>query len=290
MVFCSMTIKSAYQQLLVALFELYSDREASNIADIVIEKVTGFNKINRILNPEIILTGAQESKLKKYSDELLNYKPLQYVIQEAWFYHLPFFVNESVLIPRPETEELVEWLLNSMQTNTHSTSILDIGCGSGCIAVSIKYMRSKFQVTAVDNSEKALSIAKKNAQKHKLNINFQNIDILNKKNWTQLNEYDCIISNPPYIQLSESKIMAKQVVAFEPHQALFVSDDNPLIFYTTIAEFAIIHLKKNGTLFMEVNESLAIETEKAIHKLGFSTTLRKDLQGKNRMLMAKYHS
>ncbi|WP_298300125.1 peptide chain release factor N(5)-glutamine methyltransferase [Hydrotalea sp.] len=287
--FCSMNIKTAYQHLLLELFEMYSDREAANIADMMIEAVTGFNKINRIMHPEIILNKEQISLLQQYSNELAHYKPVQYVLQNAWFYGLPFFVNESVLIPRPETEELIAWLLDSTKQYTHPISVLDIGCGSGCIAVSIKHQRPKFRVSAIDISEKALTVAKKNATTHLASIDFKNIDILNNNNWSQLDSYDCIISNPPYIAWSENEVMAKQVVAFEPHEALFVPDNNPLLFYTTIAQFAKSHLANNGLLFLEVNENLAIETAQALNKLGFSTNLKKDLQGKNRMLQAKYN-
>jgi len=212
-----MTIKTAYQQLLLALFELYNDREAANIADMVIEAITGFNKINRIVHPEITLNQVQKAILKQYSDELAQYKPVQYVLKKAWFFGLPFFVNESVLIPRPETEELVAWLLQEAKNIELPVSVLDIGCGSGCIPITIKHQRPDFNVIGVDISEKALSVAKQNAVTHQTNINFKTIDILNTYNWSLLDRYDFIISNPPYIGWLEKKSMAKQVVEFEPH-------------------------------------------------------------------------
>ncbi|RTL55101.1 MAG: peptide chain release factor N(5)-glutamine methyltransferase [Sphingobacteriales bacterium] len=284
-----MTIKTAYQQLLLALFELYNDREAANIADMVIEAITGFNKINRIVHPEITLNQVQKAILQQYSDELAQYKPVQYILKKAWFFGLPFFVNESVLIPRPETEELVAWLLQEAKNIELPTSVLDIGCGSGCIAITIKHQRPDFNVTGVDISEKALSVAKQNAVIHQTNINFKTIDILNTYNWSLLDRYNFIISNPPYIGWSEKKSMAKQVVEFEPHEALFVPDNDPLLFYKTIAQFSKNHLNPNGLLFLEVNENLAHETKQALQELGYTTFLRKDLQGKNRMLQAKYN-
>ncbi|NIM33988.1 MAG: peptide chain release factor N(5)-glutamine methyltransferase [Hydrotalea flava] len=284
-----MTIKTAYQQLLLALFELYNDREAANIADMVIEAITGFNKINRIVHPEITLNQVQKAILQQYSDELAQYKPVQYVLKKAWFFGLPFFVNESVLIPRPETEELVAWLLQEAKNIELPVSVLDIGCGSGCIPITIKHQRPDFNVIGVDISEKALSVAKQNAVTHQTNINFKTIDILNTYNWSLLDRYDFIISNPPYIGWLEKKSMAKQVVEFEPHEALFVPDNDPLLFYKTIAQFSKSHLNPNGLLFLEVNENLALETEKELQVLGYTTFLRKDLQGKNRMLQAKYN-
>ncbi|MBY0348807.1 MAG: peptide chain release factor N(5)-glutamine methyltransferase [Hydrotalea flava] len=284
-----MTIKTAYQQLLLALFELYNDREAANIADMVIEAITGFNKINRIVHPEITLNQVQKAILKQYSDELAQYKPVQYVLKKAWFFGLPFFVNESVLIPRPETEELVAWLLQEAKNIELPVSVLDIGCGSGCIPITIKHQRPDFNVIGVDISEKALSVAKQNAVTHQTNINFKTIDILNTYNWSLLDRYDFIISNPPYIGWLEKKSMAKQVVEFEPHEALFVPDNDPLLFYKTIAQFSKSHLNPNGLLFLEVNENMALETEKELQVLGYTTFLRKDLQGKNRMLQAKYN-
>jgi len=283
-VFCSMTIKTAYQQLVLALFEIYDDREAANIANWVIEAVTGFNKINRIMHPEINLSSSQQNLLENYTAELLQHKPVQYVLKQAWFCGLQFYVNESVLIPRPETEELVAWILED--TKGLNGNIIDIGTGSGCIAIALKIQNPALNVTAIDISEKALEVAEQNAEQIRADVQFKKINILNKEEWTALPEFDWIVSNPPYITLHEQNEMPINVVKYEPHQALFVPDNEPLVFYTTIAVFAKKHLKKNGCIFFEVHEHFANATEQACINLGFKTVLRKDMQGKNRMLKA----
>ena len=220
-------------------------------------------------------------------NELSTGKPIQYILGKTEFYGLPFLVNPSVLIPRPETEELVDWAINSLKTEiNNSAHIIDIGTGSGCIAISIKKHLPDFKVSAIDISATAIQTATKNAKLNQVEVEFSEEDILNPKA-TKTKKYKVIISNPPYVTLLDKRQMHTNVTDFEPHNALFVSDDDPLIFYRFIAKFAIKHLDQNGLLFFEINESYGQETVNLLDELGFKEiSLRKDLSGKDRMLKA----
>lgn len=284
-----MTIKRAYTTLLYQLFDLYGDRESANISDWILEHITGLKKIDRIVNKHFELNDLQQAQLQQITNQLLNHKPVQYVLKEAWFAGIKLYVDENVLIPRPETEELVEWIIDEAKNSkAEIINLLDIGTGSGCIPIAIKNRLPFLKTDAIDISEKALHVAKKNATDGSLEINFTQLNILDKNEWKQLNKYDIIVSNPPYIKQSEAKDMNKNVLLFEPAIALFVPDNNALLFYETIATFGLQHLSKKGILFFEINELLGENVLAVLKKFGYiNTELKKDMQGKNRMIKAR---
>lgn len=286
-----MTIQGAYKQLLANLYDLYSDREAANIADWVIEQVTGQSKINRILYKDLAVSLEQQERLQNITLQLLAHKPVQYVLNEVWFAEMKLFVNEHVLIPRPETEELVDWIANDLKKLTreaqHEMTLLDVGTGSGCIPVSLKKQMPSIKISALDISTKALDVAKRNAADHQTIINFLEVDFLNANTWNQFAKFDVIVSNPPYIKEQEATNMAKNVLDYEPAIALFVADDDALIFYKAIAVFAQQHLTTNGCVYVEINEALGAEVIETFARQGFTKIeMRKDLQGKDRKIKA----
>jgi release factor glutamine methyltransferase len=228
--------------------------------------------------------------LQNYLQQLLQHKPVQYVLNEAWFYKMKFFVNENVLIPRPETEELVEWIIKDVRCTMANVycSILDIGTGSGCIPISLKRGLHNANVTAIDVSEKALQIAKKNAEELDAEIDFLQIDFLDESKWKALPQFDIIVSNPPYIPFREKEKLAKNVTAFEPGVALFVEDKNPFIFYEKIVTLAKNHLKQKGKIYVEVNEEYAESIKVIFENAGFISEIKKDMYGKERMVSAEF--
>ena len=279
-----MTIKVAYKKLLFQLYALYQEREAANIADMVIEHISGFRKLDRVLNSHSIISIDQEKKLETITQQLLLNIPVQYVLKEAWFYGMKFFVDKNVLIPRPETEELIEWMISEIKNE--NLQILDIGTGSGCIAIAVKKKVSLANITALDISETAIKIAKQNATILNSEINFIASNFFNELDWNEFPIFDIIVSNPPYIKQSEKINMNKRVTEQEPHAALFVPDDDALLFYKKIAVFGKEHLSRNGKIFVEINEILGTETESVFRQYGYQTQLKKDLQGKERMIKA----
>jgi release factor glutamine methyltransferase len=288
-----MTTAQAFIGFKKKLQSIYDEREADNISDWVFENVTGLKKWER-RNNQNELTEFYSNKLEKYLDELLQHKPVQYVLNEAWFYKMKFFVNEHVLIPRPETEELVEWIVDDFRIKIGDLGfkeklnfrIIDIGTGSGCIPVSLKKELPNANVTAIDISEKALLVARKNANELNAGIDFLQIDFLKENEWNTLQQYDIVVSNPPYIPIREKEILAKNVIEFEPGIALFVENNDPYIFYDKIAEFAQSHLNKNGKIYVEVHEEYAKNVKDIFENAGFISTIKKDIYGKERMVNA----
>jgi release factor glutamine methyltransferase len=279
-----MTIQQAQQQALSQLRLLYDEREAGNITDWVLEHITSKKRIDRLLDKQLALTTEQQGKLEIILQELSTHKPIQYVLGEAWFAGHRFFVNEHVLIPRPETEELVEWVLESQKSKIKNQKVIDIGTGSGCIPIALKKKCPEFFISAIDVSKDALAVAQKNANELHVKIDFLEIDFLNESNWSSLPVFDIIVSNPPYIKQSEEKTMSKNVLAFEPSLALFVADEDALLFYRKIAAFAKNHLAYDGFIFLEINEASGMETVGLFEKEGFSAELRRDMQGRDRMV------
>ena len=280
-----MTIHLAYQQLLLSLFEIYDDREAANIADWVIENVTGQRKIDRVTYPDIPVNEEQQNQLSVIAKRLLRYTPVQYVLNEAWFAGMKLYVDENVLVPRPETEELVQWIVDDAR-NSEVKSILDIGTGSGCIPIALKKGLVKPTVRAADISEGALNVAIRNAMIQGAQVYFMRVDFLDEHSWSTFGKFDVIVSNPPYIKLSEACSMDANVLQHEPHLALFVPDEDALLFYRKIAAFAKDHLERNGAVYLEINEALGNEVAALFNKEGYKTALRKDMQGKDRMVKA----
>ncbi len=256
----------------------YSDKELISIAYIVIEEILGLNKINVIINNANVISTNDEVKINEIIKDLIANKPIQYILGKANFFNLSFIVNKHVLIPRQETEQLINWILNY-----EFNSVLDIGTGSACIPISLA-KNSTANITAIDISSNAIKIAKKNADNYNLNITFLCEDIFK---FNPDSKFDLIVSNPPYVLESEMKKMHKNVLNFEPHNALFVEDSDPLIFYNYIAQFAFKYLNSKGALFFEINESFGVEIKLILNKLDFvNIELKKDLNGKDRMIKA----
>ncbi len=281
-----MTIEFAYRDLAQTLQTIYEKREASTIANMVMESITGLNRIDRIMHKEQVLQDPQIMIHHQYLTALKTCKPIQYVLGEAWFAGMPFYVNEAVLIPRPETEELTAWII-SEQVNIPGLRVLDIGTGSGCIPITLKKNMEACTVLSIDISKAALAVAKKNALSLQCNIELKECDFLDDTKWNEFGSYDIIVSNPPYIKESEKTTMLPHVVAFEPSLALFVPDNDALIFYKKILAFGKGHLSVNGAIYMEFNEALGNELAILFQQGGFFTELKKDLQGKDRMLKAQ---
>lgn len=280
-----MTMAEAYNDFVERLSAIYSKREAANIAELVFEHVTGINRLRRITDKTLELTGNASDKVDEALTQLLQHKPVQYILKETWFYRKKFFVNEAVLIPRPETEELAELVINDRPHNA-SLSILDIGTGSGCIAVTLKSKFDKAKVTAIDISDGALEVAKQNALSNNASIQFEKADILNKSDWNVFNSFDVIISNPPYIPASDKITMAENVLKYEPHLALFSPGDDALIFYKAIAAFSSEHLNPKGKIYVEIHENFAEAVKIIFSKYFPEVKIYKDMMGRDRMVTA----
>ena len=281
-----MTTGEIYNDFRNKLKTIYDDREAENICDWLFENVTGLKKWERRQNQNSEFAETDSEKIKTYLEELLKQKPVQYVLHEAWFYKRKFYVNENVLIPRPETEELVEWIVSDFKKEKYGKpiKIIDIGTGSGCIPVSLKKELPESSIAAIDVSDKALSVAKINAEELHAIINFFQIDFLNENEWKMLSQYDIIVSNPPYIPLNEKEILAKSVTDFEPGIALFVKNNDPFIFYKKIAGFAKSNLKESGKIYVEVHDEYAKEVGSIFESAGFLVEIKNDIYGKQRMV------
>lgn len=283
-------IEKAFTEQLSAL---YGIDEAKSLAWLSISYVCQINRIQFLNQKNEILAEAQETSLLQILEELRIGKPLQYVLGETEFYGLSFKVNPSVLIPRPETEELVDWIVKEIRHQNKadkSLKILDIGTGSGCIPVALKKNIPEAEVWAIDISPNALKTASENAILNQTDVRFFQADILNlDEKEIQNSKYSILVSNPPYVTLAEKEQMHTNVLEHEPHTALFVPDNDPLIFYQAIADFAAKHLQKDGLLFLEINENLGLQTLEMLKSKGFNNCeLRKDLRGKDRMIKASF--
>jgi len=281
------TIKDVFIDFKQALTTVYDANEIEALTLMVISEITNLSNGQIKAFPEKEITLEQAERLNNILLRLRTGEPVQYILGYTEFYGLPFKVNSSVLIPRPETEELVEWVLTSVDKSQPEINILDIGTGSGCIAISLKKNLSKAQVSAIDISTGALDVAKQNAVLNEVEVKFIEADILNPSNFNLQPVIEIIISNPPYVTLYDKSQMHTNVTDFEPHTALFVPEDNPLLFYKAIADFAVEKLKPNSLLFLEINESLGIETVEMLKIKGFKNIeLRKDMSGRDRMIKA----
>lgn len=282
-----MTISEYKKYFKTELSELYTDSENAFLSSIFIEKITGFNSFyqRRFSDQELLLD--DEKKLSEVCTELKTGKPYQHILGEAEFYRMTFFVNEHVLIPRPETEELLELAIKKIHASAlpnDSLKILDIGTGSGIIPLVLKKHFPDAKVSSVDYSEKALEVAKKNADFHQLNINFIHADYLN---FVLEEQFDVIISNPPYIGIDEQDEIEDSVKGFEPEMALFSPTSDALIFYRKIAEDAQKQLADNGLLFLEINQKLGPETLELYAKDFAEAELIKDLSGNDRFIFGR---
>lgn len=280
------TVRESFQQFQNLISKTYETEEARSIAQLVFKDVLGYNTIQLILNENELLPASLFEQLDQIAHLLNQHQPVQYILGHEEFMGLDFNVNPSVLIPRPETEELVEWILKDY-SKTNELSIIDIGTGSGCIAISLKKNIPSAIVDAIDISEDALKIAQKNGQKNNVEIQFIQSDILS---FDLQKLYDVIVSNPPYVLEKEKAEMNRNVLDFEPSTALFVKDNDPLLFYKRIVNIALEKLKNKGSLYFEINESFANETLNLFDKsIWNSVEIRKDIRGKDRMIKAIKH-
>lgn len=303
-----------------SLTPLYSPSEVKAIISLLLEEVCGLSRVDVIIHPEIVLPAEQGAILDGFADKLATGMPVQQVLGYEYFMGKKFDVTPDVLIPRPETAELVNWIVEDNQGHftdndnkdivcgsKQSINILDIGTGSGCIAISLASLINNPKVSAIDLSTGALKIAEQNAKKLEIsNVKFYQLDILENKNKsfqqavdnvvdknghvqqsTAVDKFDVIVSNPPYITEKEKAEMSDNVLNHEPHLALFVPDDDPLLFYRAIAEFGLINLKAGGKVYFEINSAFGNETKTLLTKLGYSNVeLRQDADGRDRMIKA----
>ena len=277
-----MELKAFKNEFVTSLSLIYDEAEAEQLFYIALEEVLGWKRVDFIMKTPFQLDQEKASEFENVLKELISEKPIQYIFNKAYFYGLDFYVNENTLIPRQETEELVEWILKTIAENpTKTWRILDIGTGSGCIPITIAKMAKNVEVTTLDVSDKAIEVAKKNAQDLGVNISFINQSILETE---VLNSYDIIVSNPPYVRNLEKVEIKNNVLIHEPHLALFVEDDDPLIFYRKIVSLAEKSLSQNGYLFFEINQYLGKETFDLFNKHFTNVELRKDFVGNNRMI------
>ena len=283
------TVKDAYDVFRSGLKDTYSNSETDAITSLVLTDITGLNKASLKAFTGTELNVVQSEKLLTIIAQLKTGMPVQYILGYTDFYGLTFRVDPSVLIPRPETEELVEWILRTIPLN-NTQNILDIGTGSGCIPITLKHNIPDSNLFGIDISSIALQTAKHNAEVNKVNVTFIKADALNLNEPVIASQrYGVVVSNPPYVTMTDKQQMHHNVTDFEPHTALFVTDQNPLIFYKAIADFATRHLINGGYLFFEINESLGLETVEILNHKGFQNIeLRKDMSGKDRMIKAKW--
>ena len=294
-----MKIREAEKHLRDGILSIYSESESANIAKLILEQLTGHSRSYLLLNRQELLTSEQTEILRRYVVRLQQHEPVQYILNKSWFYDMELYVDKNVLIPRPETEELVHWIVNDIERSgldvfghnpseadrTRQLKILDIGTGSGCIALALKKTMPKAEVWGCDCSEEALNVARRNGAEQNIRVDFQGINFLDEKQQKMLPTVDVIVSNPPYIPLKDKETMQPNVLQYEPHTALFVPDNDALLFYKAIAIFGHHRLHEGGTIYLEIQEDLGQEVEELFKKEGYNNvTIKRDMQGKDRMV------
>ena len=276
-------IKDIYHK---ELDESYAKEEVESMFYLMIEHFLGLERFILAIDPGIVITKDEEQYMFEGLSKLKNEQPIQYVLGETTFMDLKIMVNESVLIPRPETEELVNWVLEDIENLDDNLKIIDIGTGSGCIAISLSKLKPNLKVTAMDISNSAIEVAEKNALKNNVDIEFIQADILKIPSLKE--NYDIIVSNPPYVREMEKDQMHNNVLKNEPYLALFVPDEDPLLFYRPLAKLAKNSLTPKGVLYMEINQYLGEEVKEVLEESGFAEIeLRKDIFGNDRMIKAR---
>lgn len=279
-----MLIKDYREQFITELVPMYDVMEAESFFYLILENKQQRKRIDLVLEPQLTFSEAQLEEWNIILEKLKHEIPVQYILGTTHFYGLEFEVNDNVLIPRPETEELVEWILTDNEF-TKPISLIDIGTGSGCIAISLAKNLPTAAVFAIDVSENALYTARKNALRNHTPVTFLHQDILSTEDLLQ--QYDIIVSNPPYVRNIEKLEIKKNVLENEPHLALFVDDFDALLFYRKIAALAQKNLSPNGILYFEINQYLGSETIDLLENMGFAVELRQDLHGNDRMVKAQ---
>ncbi len=289
-----MTLSQLKEQYKKALASSYPSEEIDSFITLILEDRLGLNRVQAALQPDLNIAKTDERYFLNVLNELADYRPVQYILKKTQFYGLEFALNEQVLIPRPETEELVDWILQELARQNKTDKVInlvDIGTGSGCIAIALAKHLPQAKVYAIDISSEALKLAKENAMRNQVDIEFITTDILKTSQIVNKEQapltFDVIVSNPPYVLEDEKQEIKANVLNFEPHLALFVNDSNPLLFYDTIATIASRQLKTTGCLFFEINQYLGQETLELLQDKGFyNTSLRQDLQQNDRMILA----
>ncbi len=263
----------------------YSGTEIDSLIFLIFEKLKGYSRTQFLLSKDEFLSDVERQEISQILARLKNHEPIQYIMGETEFYDLPFYTVPGVLIPRPETEELVQWIIQ--QNQIPEPTILDIGCGTGCISISLRKNIPDSTVLACDISHVCLETTRRNAERNAAEITDFEYDILDGNLEIDFPELDIIVSNPPYVCQNEKNRMEKNVLDYEPEMALFVPDSNSLLFYSAIADFARIHLKKGGRIYFEINEAFGKECKKMLQEKGFQDChLKKDIHGKDRMICA----
>lgn len=275
-------IKKLFQTTLTPLFE---EDEIESFFNILIQEYLNIKPYEVAIKPDYAIEIDSEKLLLKVLSDLKKEKPIQYILGKTYFYELEFKLNKNVLIPRPETEELVDWIVKEFRIQNSEFRILDIGTGSGCIAISLAKNLPSAKVVAIDVSKEALKVAKENAVCNHVDIEFLEIDILNLDKLPY--EFDIIVSNPPYVRDIEKEQMKNNVIEYEPHLALFVKNDNPLLFYEKITELASEGLIDGGEVYFEINQYLSNEMRELLNEEFFEIELKKDIYGNDRMLKCK---
>ncbi|GGE12101.1 peptide chain release factor N(5)-glutamine methyltransferase [Psychroflexus salis] len=279
-----MKLKELQSQFAKELTEIYPKTEIRTFLNWLVEAYLGWNTTQMLLNSQEELAKEKVQLFQEALSELKKQKPIQYILGETEFYALPFKVNASVLIPRPETEELVDWIIEDYTNTTEKIDITEIGTGSGCIATSLAKNNTNFRLTAYDISTEALAIAEQNAKLNQVTINFKQQDILQLQQLPD--QVDVLVSNPPYVKMDERKLIRSNVFDYEPHLALFVENDSALIFYEKIIELAL-QQEKIPTVYVEINQALGDETRALFENAGFKdVSLKKDIFHKPRMIKA----
>lgn len=280
-----MKAKQRWVEMVESFSRIYDISEAEAISTIILEHVAHISRSSLIRNPDQAIDEKTLFDLMQAEHRIMQHEPVQYVTGATYFFGHTLKVSKSVLIPRPETEELVSWIIEESK-NQQNIKILDIGTGSGCIAISLQHALFQSKVTGIDLSAAALEIAKFNAEIIQRDMDFILMDFLQEENWSRLENFDLLVSNPPYIPESLAGEMEKHVKEHEPALALFVPNEDPLLFYRKIALFGKTHLYKNGLIFVELHAAHAHETECLFQRLGYTTQLKEDMFGKPRMLKA----
>jgi len=272
--------KEAAEKILAELAQKFSSREAEQLAAILLEDLEGITSLQsakEITNAEGLMSAVKE---------VIADRPIQYVTGVADFYGEKFFVNPHVLIPRPETEELVRWILEDIGHKKKLLDLVDIGLGSGCIAITLAKKLKSLRATGVEVSMDALNVARINSRRHNVLVSFAYLDFTDRSYWDALGVYDIIVSNPPYILDNDRDLMSPNVLEHEPDLALFIGDD-PMKFYREIKAFAVDHLSPGGTIYMEIHEKMSEEIFALFEGDHVEVTLRQDMQGKDRMVRVK---
>lgn len=285
-----MILKTLKRNFIESLSDYYPKEESEAFFYRLSEHILRMKRIDIALNNYTVISGKKREKFERSLARLKEHEPIQYIAGNTEFFGLKFKVNPNVLIPRPETEELVDWIIQDSKNMSSKLKILDIGTGSGCIPITLAKNLSNAEVEAVDISEKALEIAKENAKLNQVDARFNTVDILNETSW-QLAFNDCkfnvVVSNPPYVKQSEQELMQSNVLEYEPHLALFVDNEDPLEFYRAIVKFCDQYLVQHGLLYFEINEALGEEMIKLLEDFNYkSIVLKQDIFGKNRMIKA----